>query len=160
MWRGKMDQEVRVVEQTPSVEDYMRLRFAVGWTDPLDLDAVKTGLQKSLFSVCAIQDNHVVGYGRVIGDGCIYFYVQDIMVEPSFQNKKIGSQIMDATMKWIEDNAFENSFIGLMAAKGAAPFYYKYGFQEREADRPGMFMRFSTKSSQEFIVRRAATKSK
>ncbi len=82
---------------------------------------------------------NVIGCGRVVGDGGIYFYVQDVMVLPAYQKQGLGRRIMDAIMAYIAAHARSNSFIGLMAADGVAPFYYRYGFGERPPNRPGMF---------------------
>lgn len=81
----------------------------------------------------------VIGCGRVVGDGGIYFYVQDVMILPAYQKQGLGRRIMDAIMAYISAHARSNSFIGLMAADGVAPFYYRYGFGERPPNRPGMF---------------------
>jgi len=77
--------------------------------------------------------------GRVIGDGGIYYYIQDVFVHPNHQNKGNGKKIMDAIMNYFSAAIAPGTFIGLMAAKGAAGFYKKYGFECRDSDRPGMF---------------------
>ncbi len=74
-----------------------------------------------------------------MGDGGIYFYIQDVIVLPEFQKKGPGKRIMDALMGYISSHAKSKAFIGLMAAKGVSKFYEKYGFAERPADRPGIF---------------------
>ena len=132
-----MDEYI-LIERSPTVEEYQRLREAVGW-GKLDTEAVETGLRNSLFSVCVIYKDEVIGCGRVVGDGGIYFYIQDIIVLPKFQKQGIGKRIMDAVMSHLSSHAPPNAFIGLMAAKGVSRFYEKYGFVERPPNRPGMF---------------------
>ena len=132
-----MDEYV-LMERSPTVEEYRRLRKAVGWGN-VDIDATEIGLCNSLFAVCAVRDSQVVGCGRVIGDSGIYFYIQDIIVLPEFQGEGIGRAIMAVVMDYLETNASPNAFIGLMAAKGVSKFYERYGFRERDADSPGMF---------------------
>jgi ribosomal protein S18 acetylase RimI-like enzyme len=127
-----------LMERNPTLEEYQRLRRAVGWQD-VGTEAIETGLQNSLFSVCVVLKNEVVGCGRVIGDKGIYFYVQDIIVLPEFQGKGIGSRIMDAIMEYLEAHARDGAFIGLMAANGVSKFYERYGFKERPSNAPGMF---------------------
>lgn len=111
------------------------LSEAVGWGEK-DFEATETGLQNSLFSVCVVQENEIVGCGRVVGDGGIYFYIQDIIVLPKYQEKGFGKRIMDAVMHYLEAHAHDGAFVGLMAAKGASQFYEQYGFTERAPDRP------------------------
>ena len=136
-----MNEEYILVEHSPTVEEYQKLREAIEWGN-VNHEATEIGLNNSLFSVCVIFKNEVIGCGRVIGDGGIYFYIQDIIVLPEFQGKGIGKRIMNAVMNYLKEHAHFNAFIGLMAAKGVSKFYKKYGFTERSADRPGMFKKW------------------
>ena len=133
-----MNEGYVLVERNPTIEEYQRLCRAVGWED-VEAEAVEVGLQNSLFSVCVILENEVIGCGRVTGDGGIYFYIQDIIVLPEFQGKRIGRRIMDAVMEYLEAHARNGAFVGLMAARGVSKFYERYGFKERLSDAPGMF---------------------
>ena len=130
--------EYVLVERSPTVKEYQRLREAVGWGN-MDFEATEVGLRNSLYSVCAMYKDEVIGCGRVVGDGGLYFYIQDIIVLPKFQRQGIGKRIMDAVMSYLSSHARPNAFIGLMAAKGVFKFYEKYKFVERPSDRPGMF---------------------
>jgi len=134
----KSDEHI-LVERLPTVEEYLSFRRAVGWND-VDEDTAREGLQGSLFSVCAMKGEQTIGCGRVVGDGAIYFYIQDIMVMPGFQGQGIGKSIMEAVMGYLREHARSGSFVGLMAASGAAGFYPGYGFRERAPDGPGMFL--------------------
>jgi GNAT superfamily N-acetyltransferase len=131
--------EYSLVERPPSIGEYKRLRDIVGWGNTDD-EATRIGLANALFSVSLIHKGEVIGCGRVVGDGGIYFYIQDIIVLPEFQKRGLGKRIMEAVMDYIASRAHKNAFIGLMAAKGVSKFYEKYGFAERPADRPGMFL--------------------
>lgn len=135
-----MDEKFRLVERAPTLEEYQKLRKGVGWWD-VDNKAIEIGLHNSLFSVCVIFENEVVGCGRVIGDSGIYFYIQDVIVLPDFQGKGVGKRIMDAIMNYLKAHAQPGAFVGLMAAKGVSKFYERYGFTERSNDSPGMFCR-------------------
>jgi len=130
--------DYKIVERLPTIEEFHRLHEAVGWNN-VDKKATEIGLRNSLFSLCVVYKGKLIACGRVIGDGGIYFYLQDIIVIPEFQGKGIGQKIMDEVMKYLKKKAHPNAFIGLMAAKGVSKFYAKYGFAERPADRPGMF---------------------
>ena len=133
-----MSDEYVLVERSPTVEEHHGLCQAVGW-EHVDAEATETGLRNALFSVCVIHKDKVIGCGRVVGDGGIYFYIQDIIVLPEFQGRGFGRCIMDAVMGYLSSHAHPNAFIGLMAAKGVSRFYEKYGFAERPPGRPGMF---------------------
>lgn len=120
------------------VDEYQSLRKTTGW-DMLDDKVVKRALENDLFSVCVYDNKAPVGMGRVIGDGAIYFYIQDIIVAPEYKGKGIGKLIMEHVEQYINKTANNNSFIGLMAAVGVKEFYYKFGYKERPDNRPGMY---------------------
>ena len=134
---------VELVERAPTVEEYRRLRGAVGWY-PVAEDAVGRGLLAGQYSICAVDDGQVVGCGRIVGDGGMYFYVQDMMVLPSLQGRGIGRALMERLMGYLDDHARPGSFVGLMAARGVSGFYDRYGFSPRADDAPGMFRVWST----------------
>ena len=81
--------------------------------------------------------------GRVIGDGAIYFYIQDVIVLPEFQKFGLGKLIMNQIEAYLNKNAPHNAFIGLMAADGVQKFYEKFGYRQRPGGRPGMYKMIS-----------------
>ncbi|HVP13447.1 MAG TPA: GNAT family N-acetyltransferase [Phycisphaerae bacterium] len=137
-----------IVERAPTVEEYQMLRREVGWPE-VETAVVGRGLAASLYSVCLLHDGEVVGCGRVVGDGGIYLYIQDIIVLPAYQRQGWGRRIMEAMMAYVASKAGRNTFVGLNAAEGVAPFYYRYGFAERPPGRPGMFRIWSGQESAE-----------
>ncbi len=129
----------RLVVQAPSVDEYLKLRVAVGW-GAADREATERSIQNTFYWVCLLDDEQVIGCGRVIGDGGLCFYVQDIIVLPAYQGQGYGRQIMDRVMEYLAANARPGAFAGLMAAHGVAGFYRQYGFIERPNEQlgPGM----------------------
>lgn len=69
--------------------------------------------------------------GRVVGDGIICFYIQDVVVLPQYRKQGIGHEIVDNLLSWIKKRAQDNSVIALMSSKGTEPFYEKLGFIRR-----------------------------
>jgi GNAT superfamily N-acetyltransferase len=126
------------VEAPPAPDAYARLRAAVGW-DERPPDAVAAGLQRALYSVCGYEEDALVACGRVVGDGALYFYIQDVIVLPARQKNGLGRVVMDHIERYLSHHAPSNAFVGLMAAAGAAAFYRRYGYEPRPPDRPGMF---------------------
>jgi GNAT superfamily N-acetyltransferase len=130
----------RLVERRPTVEEYNRVREAAGLSVK-DEEAARQGLTGSLYAVCVIYENAAVGIGRVIGDGGLFYDIVDIAVVAEHQKRGVGAMIMEALMSYINAHARPTAFVCLMANKGVAPFYEKYGFKAREPDMPGMVMR-------------------
>lgn len=128
----------RIEFKNPTPIEYNEIRNTTDW-DKLDLVTIEKGLKKSLFSVCLYELDKLIGVGRIVGDGSIYFYIQDIIVIPEYQGKGFGKIIMNEVMRYLDDNANHNSFIGLMAAEGVEKFYHKFGFRTRSTSKPGMY---------------------
>ena len=141
-----MEEGFTLVQRNITAREYKVLRGSTGW-DPIDPVSAEKGLNNSLFSVCVMHKGKAIGMGRVVGDGAVYFYIQDVIVLPEYQGQGWGDQLMKVIMNWIKEHAPENAFIGLMAAVGVKDFYQKWGFDERPAERPGMYMTISRQES-------------
>jgi GNAT superfamily N-acetyltransferase len=132
-------EDVTIVEKTPSAEEYIRLRKLVGWgTHPKGV--IETSLPRSLYCVCAVRDDELIGMARVIGDGGLVFYIQDVIVVPGCQRFGIGTVLLNSVMTFIRANASHNTIVGLMSSKGKEPFYKKYGFINRPTETLGSGM--------------------
>jgi GNAT superfamily N-acetyltransferase len=129
---------INIEHRTPTVKEYQQLRNSTGW-DMLDDDTVSQGMKNTLYGVCVFSNKGIIGTGRVIGDGSIYFYIQDVIVLPEYKGKGIGKMIMNEIENYLLKSANKNSFIGLMAAEGVEKFYNKFGYKKRPDDRPGMY---------------------
>ncbi len=128
-----------LVDRDLTVEEYQRLRSAVGWS-PMNDESVAFGLPRGLYSVVLLRDGDAIGCGRVVGDGGPYFYLQDVIVLPEYQGLGLGRAIMGRIMDFLEGNAEPGAFVGLMAAEDVAGFYEPYGFRIRPERQPGMGM--------------------
>jgi GNAT superfamily N-acetyltransferase len=128
-------------ERLPSVEEFQYLRKAVGWGE-VDAEAIGLSLRNSLYGVCIHHDTTIIGSGRVIGDGGLCFYIQDIMVHPDYQKQGHGTAIMERIMVYVRKHMYRGGFVGLMAAKGVEDFYVRYGFMKRPTQDvgPGMIL--------------------
>lgn len=129
---------IKIEHRNPSVAEYQLLRASTNWEKLTD-DTVKKGMEGSLFSVCFTVAGKIACAGRIVGDGAIYFYIQDVIVLPEFQKTGLGDMIMEELESWLKENTSNNSFVGLMASEGVKDFYTRYGYTERPKTRPGMF---------------------
>ncbi len=84
-----------------------------------------------MFHITARVDDRLIGIGRVIGDGSLFFYVQDLVVDPEFHNKGIGTALMQRIELYLSKVASKGSTIGLLSAKGKESFYAKYDHLKR-----------------------------
>ncbi len=129
--------------RTPTLEEYRELCAAVGWAETINFDAAPASLARTLHSIVVLDRGrtatHAVGMGRIVGDGALYFYVQDIIVRPEYQGLGLGRRIVERLMAWLHIHAPERAFVGLFAAEGKDSFYAHFGFMRHPA-LTGMFL--------------------
>ena len=128
-----------VKESPPSVEDFASLRKLIGWSNPC-LSVVQKSIDASLFWATIYLDNNFVGCGRVIGDGAMYFYIQDIIVAPSYQKQGIGHLVMTHIENYLSSTSSNGATIALLSAHGKENFYTQYGYVKRDGDSLGFGM--------------------
>jgi len=90
-------ENIEIINKNPTPDEFNRFRECVGW-DKIPDKLVEIGLRNSLISVCAYSNKELIGFGRIVGDDAIYFYVQDMIVNQPFQNKRVGKLIMNKLM--------------------------------------------------------------
>ena len=132
---------VQLVEDQLDIDTYMELRAAVNFRK-LSRDQAKRGLDNSLYTLVAYKDGKAVGMGRIVGDGAIICYVQDLIIRPEVQGEGIGGLILESLKSFVINTGFEGTtmMFDLMPAKRREPFYNKHGFIARPTDDlgPGM----------------------
>ena len=124
---------ILIKENVNSVEEFNYLYDAVGWGS-YDKKVSEIALANTMYSVSVYDNDKIIGYGRLIGDGICFMYIHDVMVEPKYQNQKIGSRIMNKLLEKINHIKLENPYVRvyLGASKGKEKFYEKFGFITRE----------------------------
>lgn len=143
--------DIQLIDNTLTAEDYIYLRSAVGFSKT-PLIQTQKALSNGLFSVVAEWNGKKVGMGRLVGDGIMYWYIQDVAILPEYQGKGIGKAIVQRLMQYVKENSIPGTYttIGLMAAKGKDEFYEKLGFISRpnETCGAGMIKRFLVEDNQ------------
>ena len=128
-------------EYTPTPAEFNNLTEAVDW-GTRENKIIEEALKHTLYSLCVYDENKLIGYGRIIGDKTIFLYIQDIMVIPEYQGKKIGTGIMNKLIEKINEYKKVNPEIRtyLGATKGKESFYEKFGFISRPNEELGAGM--------------------
>ena len=137
---GETGMNIVYEENTLTAKQFLMLRESVGWNGKEF--QVEESLKFSLCNVAAKNGDEVIGMGRLVGDGFMYWYVQDVIVNPQYQGMGIGNEIMKNLMQYIENNSLPDTTvtIGLMAAKGKEGFYEKLGYFARPTETYGSGM--------------------
>lgn len=132
---------VTLRKNTLDLETYLMLREAVGWKK-LSENQARRALDNSLYNVVAYVDEMPVAMGRVVGDGSVICYVQDLIVLPDYQGMKIGTKLIENIKDFVKEIKEPDTeiMLCLMCAKGREKFYEGLGFIARPTDNlgPGM----------------------
>lgn len=123
---------IKLKENVNNVQEFNLLYDLVGWGS-YDYEISKKSLANTYYSVSIYDEETIIGYGRLIGDGICFMYIHDVMVDPNYQNKKIGTMIMNKLLDKIKSIEKENHNLRvyLGASKGKEGFYEKFGFVKR-----------------------------
>ena len=121
---------IELVDNILTPEDFVRLRTATGFAD-IPIEHARKALQNGLINVSAIKDGELIGMGRLVGDGAMYWYLQEIVVLPEYQRQGIGTMIINHLVDYAVKNSSTGKFttIGGVSASGKEGFYKKLGFE-------------------------------
>lgn len=132
-----------LIDNRLDTDTYLKLRKVVHWK-MLTKEQAEKAIQGSLFTVVAFDDGQPVGMGRIVGDGAVICYIQDLIVIPDYQGNGVGQQIMERLIAYVKKLKLTDTeiMLDLMCAIGREEFYKKFGFIARPTEKlgPGMIM--------------------
>lgn len=125
--------------KNPSPDQIERIialyRQAGWWKNSSDNPELVTRIIRGshCFMVVSIEDG-IIGMGRAISDGASDAYIQDVMVDKSFQGRKIGSSIIQKLVEQLQTDGLK--WIGLIAENDSQQFYENLGFKQMKNATP------------------------
>lgn len=132
---------IELIENKMDVDTYLGLRKSVNWKVLSDEQA-KKALDRSLFTVCVYDDGKPIGMGRIVGDGVVIDYIQDLVVRPEYQGKGVGRMVIEHLIDYVKSSKIPDTeiMLCLMCAKGRENFYKRFDFIARPTEKlgPGM----------------------
>lgn len=122
-------------------EDYCNLRESVGWA-LFSKEQTENALSNSLYTVISVDDNKIIGMGRLLGDG-MYYMIADVVVCPSYQKQGIGTNITKKLIDYVDSKTPIGGWasVQLIAEKEKEPFYERMGFKRIPNEYYGSGMR-------------------
>jgi GNAT superfamily N-acetyltransferase len=121
---------IRIVERRPSIKEFRDLASSVSWAPSKDDLIIEKILTAAIFAVVAedTESGETIGSALLLGDDASFYYVKDVMVRPAWQNRRIGTAMMQAVTEWLQKNAAESALVALISRETLEPFYQLFGF--------------------------------
>ena len=129
-------------EELPSAALYADFRREAGWDVPSP-ERCAAALDKTLCALVAYDGDRAVGMARLVGDGAVVIYLQDVVVRRDCRGRGVGTRLVAAMIALAQERYPADATFGLLAAAGQDGLYSKFGFVARPAGHlgPGMMAR-------------------
>ena len=123
----------------PTPSEFVTLRRDTSW-GAINLDQATAALKGSLCGVTLRMQHQTIGMVRVVGDGVLNLYLQDVIVSNIHRGQGHGRALLDAIIRYLQTQYPPTTSVGLMAAYGQDGFYARFGFTARPTENfgPGM----------------------
>jgi GNAT superfamily N-acetyltransferase len=130
LYAAKIADQVVLQNDVLQPQDFVRLRVLTGFSD-IPIEHAKRALDGGLINVSAKYGDRLIGMGRMVGDGAMYWYLQEIIVLPEYQKQGVGTKIVNHLVDYAVSHSTTGKFttIGGVSAKGKEEFYSKLGFE-------------------------------
>jgi GNAT superfamily N-acetyltransferase len=116
-----------VSEAPPTAAEYIDLRARAGW-GLIDEETATRTIRAAVFTVSLRREQRLIGLARVMGDGVLYFFLADLVVDPAFRGERLGDRLMRTVTSYFDRCAGPGASITLVALNGGESFYEKFGF--------------------------------
>jgi ribosomal protein S18 acetylase RimI-like enzyme len=118
-------------EMKCSKEELANLFLSVNWNSGKYPDKLYESIKNSTYKIFAYDDGKLIGMISALSDECINLFISYLLVDPNYQNMKIGSILLNKLITIKDFNRIE-----LITDDKDKDFYLKNGFIE---DGIGMF---------------------
>jgi predicted GNAT family N-acyltransferase len=114
------------VNSAPSLMDLMHLFAQVDWARERKVADVEKMLKNGDWMVCLYEDDQLVGFARIITDGCFRGLLDDVIIDENHRGTGLGEKLMYEILQLGKplDTLFLN------AALDMEQFYEKFGFKK------------------------------
>jgi len=125
-----MDSEIIIKEVAPDLNSFIEFRSKCGWGE-ISTEVALMSLANSDYCLSAWRVEELAGFVRVVGDGALYFYVQDLIVRDDLRGLGIGRSLMMKVMSHLRGRVPAEGTVALLSAVGKEEFYESFGFVRR-----------------------------
>jgi ribosomal protein S18 acetylase RimI-like enzyme len=114
------------------------IRRTINWADQDEAKLEKTFTYSWGWITARNDTDELIGFARILSDGIRHAYIMDVIVHSSYQNKGIGTALMNEVMKILGENHFVPT---LVSVPGREAFYRRFGFKEQDEGMTAMCIR-------------------
>lgn len=117
-----MDYRVNEKVAASSLAD---LRQSVGW-NRMEQELGNPKL-KDFLTISCYSNSELIGYVEVVSNCVSDAYIQDLMVRPDYQNKGIGTELMNKAISYIKEKGIYMISV-IYGEEELRSFYERFGF--------------------------------
>lgn len=116
---------MRFVELSDTISPSQVAGFHLDWAYKMSGEKLVQMWRGSEYVLLAMDEEKVIGYIAVIGDGAVFAYISSLEVLPEYRNMGIGKELLHRVKE-----RYENRYaLDLLCDKGLTSFYEPHGFQ-------------------------------
>ena len=116
-------------QEIPAMTDLLALYSSVGWTNYTNNPTMlEEAVEASLWQLAVFDEEALVAYIRLVGDGHSVLLVQDLLVRPDYQRQGIGRKLLKEALTTFP-HVYQRLLVTERSEKNLS-FYQSLGFVE------------------------------
>ena len=112
--------------KTFEAKDLERLFLSVGWESGRYPEKLEAAMRNSTHVVSAWDQDRLVGLVRALDDGTTVAFLHYLLVDPAYQGKHIGEELMKRILSHFGDHLYIKI---IPSDPKTIPFYERFGFR-------------------------------
>ena len=105
--------------------EIVRLLRMTYWADKRSVETIERSVRHSACYGVRLEDGQLGGFARVISDYATTYYLCDVIVDPAYQHRGLGT----ALVSHIERQPEYAGLRGVLITRDAHALYRKFGFE-------------------------------
>jgi ribosomal protein S18 acetylase RimI-like enzyme len=109
-----------------NIEEVARLLRMTYWAGERSIETIEKSLRNSsCYGVCLEDEGKLVGFARVISDYATTYYLCDVVVDPDYRGRGLGT----ALVSHIEASPEYAGLRGILVTRDAHSLYRQFGYE-------------------------------
>lgn len=108
-----------------ALQEIVRLLRMTYWADKRSVETIERSVRHSACYGVRLEDGQLVGFARVISDYATTYYLCDVIIDPAYQRRGLGT----ALVSHIERHPEYAGLRGVLITRDAHALYRKFGFE-------------------------------